>query len=407
MSKFIIVVGGGAAGMMAAITTAKKGNKVLVVEKMPRPLRKVMITGKGRCNVTNYSDNNDLVLNVCRNGKFLYSAFSAFSAFDTYSFFEDAGVPLKVERGDRVFPQSDKAVDIVDALQNTAKRLGITFCHTPAKKILVENGKVTGVLTEDGVNHNCDGVILATGGLSYPTTGSTGDGYTFAKELGHTVTKLSPALVPMNVFEGFCDTLSGLSLKNVSFKIVKNNKILFEKQGEMLFTHFGISGPLVLTASSAIENIEEGDFRGFIDLKPALTVEQLDKRVLRDFEEFKNKDIIHSLDKLLPKKLISVIISLSGIDPHTKVNSVTKEQREALVSKIKALPLTITGLRDFDEAVITRGGISIKEIDPKTMKSKLIEGLSFAGEVIDVDAFTGGFNLQIAFSTGYLAGLNI
>ena len=406
MSKFLIVVGGGASGLMAAITAAKRDINVLIIEKMPRPLRKVMITGKGRCNLTNYTDLEGLVTNVSRNGKFLYSAFSAFSAFDTYAFFENAGVPLKIERGDRVFPVSDKAVDIVDALQNTAKKQGVKFCHSAAKKILAENGRITGVITQDGITHSADAVILATGGLSYPTTGSSGDGFNFAKELGHTVTKLRPALVPMNIHEGFCELLSGLSLKNVSLKIEKDGKQIFYKQGEMLFTHFGISGPLVLTASS-LEGIEKGEHKAYIDLKPALSVEQLDKRILRDFEEFKNKDIIHSLGKLLPSKLISVIISLAGINPHTKVNSLTKEQRFSLINTIKNMPLTITGLRPFEEAVITKGGVSVKEIDPKTMKSKIVSGLSFAGEIIDADAFTGGFNLQIAFSTGYLAGLNV
>lgn len=407
MSRFVIVVGGGAAGMMAAISAAKNGNSVLVIEKMHRPLRKVMITGKGRCNVTNYCDINDLILNVCNNGRFLYSAFSAFSAFDTYTFFEEAGVPLKIERGGRVFPVSDKAVDIVDALVNTAKRLGVKFCYSAAEKILTENKKIVGVLTGDGVTHTAEKVILATGGVSYPTTGSTGDGLEFAKQLGHTVIKPRPALVPMNVYEGFCEVLTGLSLKNVSLKIVKNGKVKFEKQGEMLFTHFGISGPLVISASSAVDGIEEGGFMGYIDLKPALTKEMLDKRILRDFDECKNKDVIHAMRKLLPSKLISVIISLSKINPHTKVNALTKEQRYALVDTLKAMPLTVTGLRPFEEAIITRGGVSVKEIDPKTMASKIINGLYFAGEIIDVDAFTGGFNLQIAFSTGNLAGNSI
>lgn len=407
MNRFVIVVGGGAAGIMAAISAAKSGKNVLVIEKMPRPCRKVMITGKGRCNVTNYCDINDLISNVPRNGRFLYSAFNAFSAIDTYNFFEKAGVELKIERGNRVFPVSDKAVDIVDGLVNTAKKSGVKFCHAGAEKIIAQHGKITGVITDDGVTHSADRVILATGGVSYPTTGSTGDGLFFARELGHTVTPLRPALVPMNAHEGFCEILTGLSLKNISLKLSRNKKILFEKQGEMLFTHFGISGPLVISASSAIDDFEKGEIKAFIDLKPALTEDMLDKRILRDFEEFKNKDIIHSLGKLLPSKLISVIISLAKINPHKKVNIVTKAERANLVKTIKAMPLTITGLRGFDEAIITRGGVSVKEIDPKTMASKLVEGLYFAGEIIDVDAFTGGFNLQIAFSTGYLAGENV
>ena len=407
MSPDVIVIGGGASGLMAAISAAKNGKKVLVAEKMPRPARKVMITGKGRCNVTNYSDLNDLIANVCHNGRFLYSAFSTFSAFDTYSFFEEAGVPLKVERGDRVFPVSDKAVDIVDALVNTAKRLGVSFLHQEITDIIASAGAVEGIVLKDGKTLNCKKIILATGGLSYPTTGSTGDGYEFAKKLGHTVTELRPALVPMEVYEGFCEVLTGLSLKNVSLKIVKDQKVKFEKQGEMLFTHFGISGPLVLSASSAVDGIEKGECMAYIDLKPALSFEQLDKRILRDFEDCKNKELINSLGKLLPSKLISVIISLAKIDPHTKVNAITKAQRTALVNTLKAMPLTVTGLRPFSEAIITSGGVSVKEIDPKTMGSKLISGLYFAGEIIDVDAFTGGFNLQIAFSTGFLAGNSI
>lgn len=407
MSPNVIVIGGGASGLMAAISAAKNNNKVLVIEKMPRPARKVMITGKGRCNVTNYSNLEDLIANVCHNGRFLYSAFSAFSAFDTYSFFEEAGVPLKVERGERVFPVSDKAVDIVDALVNTAKGLGVSFLHTEVKEIIASSGAVKGVITKDGKQLICDKVILATGGLSYPTTGSTGDGYNFAKKLGHTVTKLRPALVPMEVYEGFCEALTGLSLKNVSLKVIKDKKLKFQKQGEMLFTHFGISGPLVLSASSAVDGIEDGGCEAYIDLKPALSLEQLDKRILRDFEEFKNRELINALGKLLPVKLISVIISLANINPHTKVNAVTKVQRTALAQTIKAMPLTVTGLRPFSEAIITSGGVSVKEIEPKTMQSKLVSGLFFAGEIIDVDAFTGGFNLQIAFSTGFLAGNNI
>lgn len=407
MGQSVIIIGGGASGLMAAVTAAKNGKEVLLFEKMPRPARKVMITGKGRCNVTNYSDLNDLIANVCHNGRFLYSAFTAFSAYDTYSFFEDAGVPLKIERGERVFPVSDKAVDIVDALVNSAKRAGVKFVHTAVAEIISREGAVTGVITEDGKRFSADRIILATGGMSYPTTGSTGDGYEFAKKLGHTIAELRPALVPMEVYEGFCEALTGLSLKNVSLKIEKDGKVAFEKQGEMLFTHFGISGPLVLSASSAVYGIEKGGCKAYIDLKPALAYQQLDSRILRDFEEFKNKELINSLGKLLPSKLISVIIALAKIDPKTRVNSLTKAQRTALVETLKAMPLTVTGLRPFSEAIITSGGVSVKEIDPKTMGSKLIKGLYFAGEIIDVDAFTGGFNLQIAFSTGYLAGKNI
>ena len=402
----IIVIGAGAAGLMAATTAAMYGKKVLVLEKMPRPARKIMITGKGRCNLTNNTDLNGLINNTCRNARFLYSAFSRFGAEDTMAFFERAGVPLKTERGNRVFPVSDKSVDIVDALVNTAKKSGVKIINKEALDIITQNGSVTGVKCSDGTVFECESVLISTGGKSYPTTGSTGDGYIFAQKLGHTVTKLRPSLVPMEVYEGYPEQLSGLSLKNVSLTIQNGGKICFKEQGEMLFTHFGISGPLVLSASASIDSLSD-DCKAYIDLKPALSEEQLDKRLLRDFEGLKNKELVNSLDALLPKKLILPVIASAGIPPKTRVNSLTKEQRLALVKTLKALPLTVTALRSFNEAVVTRGGVSVKEIDPKTMQSKLVRGLFFAGEVIDVDAFTGGFNLQIAFSTGYLAGENM
>ncbi|MBQ5765134.1 MAG: NAD(P)/FAD-dependent oxidoreductase [Clostridia bacterium] len=401
----IIIIGGGAAGLMAAVTAANMGKKVLVLEKMPRPARKIMITGKGRCNLTNNTDEKTLIANVCRNGRFLYSAFSRFNADDTMRFFEDAGVPLKTERGNRVFPVSDKSVDIVDALVNSAKSAGVKILNKQVSDILTSNGAVVGVKTESGEVFECQSLLIATGGLSYPTTGSTGDGFDFARKLGHTVTPLRPSLVSMQVYEGYVETLSGLSLKNVALTVINNGKTTFSGQGEMLFTHTGISGPLVLTASALTDDV--GECRALIDLKPALSVEQLDKRLLRDFEQNKNKELQNSLDALLPKKLILPLIKSAGIDPKVKVNALTKEQRLCLVKNLKALPLTVTGLGSFNEAVITRGGVSVKEIDPKTMASKLVDGLYFAGEVIDVDAFTGGFNLQIAFSTGHLAGENI
>lgn len=406
MDNPIIVIGAGAAGLMAATTAAMYGKKVLVLEKMPRPARKIMITGKGRCNLTNNTDLNGLIANTCRNARFLYSAFSRFGAEDTISFFERAGVPLKTERGNRVFPVSDKSVDIVDALVNSAKKSGVKILNKEVEDILTKNGAVSGVKCSDGTVIPCESLLIATGGKSYPTTGSTGDGYTFAEKLGHTVTELRPSLVPMEVYEGFPEQLSGLSLKNVSLTIQNGGKICFKEQGEMLFTHFGISGPLVLSASASIEKLFD-DCKAFIDLKPALSEEQLDKRLLRDFEDLKNKELGNSLDSLLPKKLILPVIASAGIPPKTRVNALTKEQRLSLVKTLKALPLTVTALRSFNEAVITRGGVSVKEIDPKTMASKIVEGLFFAGEVIDVDAFTGGFNLQIAFSTGYLAGENM
>ncbi len=403
----VIIIGGGAAGLMAATTAAMSGKKVLVLEKMPRPARKIMITGKGRCNLTNNTDQNGLIANVCRNGRFLYSAFSRFNAQDTMDFFENAGVCLKTERGNRVFPVSDKSVDIVDALVNSAKRAGVKILNKEVTAILTENGAVRGVRCSNGEEIYCESLLIATGGKSYPTTGTTGDGYKFAESLGHTVTKLRPSLVPMEVYEGFPEQLSGLSLKNVSLTVINKGKTCFKEQGEMLFTHFGISGPLVLSASASLEDEPSEDCMAYIDLKPALSEEQLDKRILRDFENSKNRELINSLDNLLPKKLVSPVIASACIDPRTRVNSLTKPQREGLVKTLKALPLTITALRGFNEAVVTRGGVSVKEIDPKTMASKLVGGLYFAGEVIDVDAFTGGFNLQIAFSTGYLAGENL
>ncbi len=401
------MIGGGAAGLMAAITAAGESDTyVTLIEKNERVGRKLMITGKGRCNVTNNADLQTLILNVSKNGKFLYSAFSRFSSLDTIKFFEDCGVPLKTERGNRVFPVSDKAVDIVDALNNKAKSVGVKFVNETALKILVSGGKVFGVLLKNGSEVLSDAVIVATGGMSYSLTGSTGDGYRFAKECGHTVTEISPSLVPLVCHEGFCSALSGLSLKNVNVSFFEDGKKkpVYGEMGEMLFTHFGISGPIVLSASAHLKYTGNKNYTAVIDLKPALSAEQLDKRILRDFEKELNKDFINSLDALLPKSLIPVIIKLSGIDSRTKVNQITKEQRETLVSIIKGLKLHIIGKRPIEEAIITSGGISVKEIEPNTMSSKKVKGLYFAGEVIDVDAYTGGFNLQIAFSTGFVAG---
>lgn len=406
--KRTVVIGGGAAGLMAAVTAAKNGSKVSVIEKNERCGRKLMITGKGRCNVTNNCDLDTLIANTPKNGRFLYSAFSSFSSADTMDFFETAGVPLKTERGNRVFPRSERAVDIVDALVNSAKKERINILQGQARSIKTDNGAVCGVELQDGRVIDADSVILATGGASYPVTGSTGDGYRMAKELGHTVTELKPSLVPLCCHEGFCSRLSGLSLKNVTLSVFESGKKkpIFKEMGEMLFTHFGISGPLVLSASSYMRKMNKVSYEAVIDLKPALSDEQLDKRILRDFEEGKNKDFINSLDALLPKSLIPVIISLSGIDPHIKVNQISRNERMELVKTIKGLTLRITGFRPIEEAIITGGGISVKEINPSTMESKLVSGLFFAGEIIDVDAFTGGFNLQIAFSTGHLAGEN-
>ena len=409
--KRIVIIGGGAAGLAAAISASEKYKnqaEVTVIEKNERPARKVMITGKGRCNVTNNCNVDTLIANVPKNGKFLYSAFSGFTPKDVISFFETAGVPLKTERGNRVFPVSDKAVDIVDSLVKTAKSGGTKFINATAAEILAENGSVSGVKLTDGRVISADSVILATGGMSYPLTGSTGDGYKMAQKLGHTVTELKPSLVPLCIHEGFCTKIAGLSLKNVTLSIFETGKKkpLFSEMGEMLFTHFGISGPLVLSASSHIRYMGKKEYTAFVDLKPALSIEQLDNRILRDFGEEQNKDFANSLSKLLPKSLIPVIIKLSGIKSDKKVNQIEREERLGLCKLIKALPLHITGFRPIEEAIITSGGISVKEIDPKTMGSKLVRGLFFAGEIIDVDAYTGGFNLQIAFSTGFAAGKN-
>lgn len=407
--KNIVIVGGGAAGLMAACTVAEKskgnGVNITLVEKKSRPARKVMITGKGRCNVTNDCDLNTLIANTTVNGKFLYSAFSSFSSQDTMKFFEEKGVPLKTERGNRVFPVSDKAVDIVDALVNTAKK-GSNIIEGEVQNVLAPKGYVTAVKLTDGRILNADAVIIATGGLSYSLTGSTGDGYKIAESFGHTVTPLRPSLVGIECHEGFCTRLAGLSLKNVTLSLFENGKKkpLYSDLGEMLFTHTGVSGPLSLSASAYLRKLDKKQYFLEIDLKPALDVAQLDKRLLRDFEEYSNRDFANSLDKLLPKSIIPIIINMSGISPHTKVNQISREQRTALINIVKHFKLNVTGLRPIEEAIVTSGGISVKEINPATMMSKLVDGLYFAGEVIDVDAFTGGFNLQIAFSTGFLAG---
>lgn len=408
--KKTVIIGGGAAGLMAACAAAEKygGRAVTVIEKNRRPGRKLMITGKGRCNVTNNCDRDTLISNVPANGRFLFSAFSDFGTADTMEFFEKRGVPLKTERGNRVFPVSDKASDIVDALVNAVNKSGVKILTAEAEEILTDNSAVTGVRTRDGEILEADSVILATGGMSYPVTGSTGDGYEMAGMLGHTVTPLKASLVPLNVKQGFCSRLSGLSLKNVTLTVYESGrkKPVFSELGEMLFTHFGISGPLVLSASAHMRKMGSAEYVAYIDLKPALDEQKLDSRILRDFEEEKNRNFGNSLDKLLPKSIIPVIISLSGIAPDTKVNQISREQRARLCGVLKALRLDITGFRPIEEAIITGGGISVKEINPSTMESKLVSGLFFAGEIIDADAYTGGFNLQIAFSTGHLAGKN-
>ncbi len=407
--KKVIVVGGGAAGLMAAFAAAENGNDVTVIERNERMARKVMITGKGRCNVTNDTDIKGLIGSVTGDGRFLYSAFNMFSSRDTMEFFETLGVALKTERGNRVFPLSDKAVDIVDALVKAAREKGVKFLQGRAMELVLNGNKAGGVRLENGNVHFADAVIVATGGMSYPLTGSTGDGYDLARKVGHTVTELSPSLVPLVVKEGWCSSLQGLSLKNIEVKVFKGDspKCIYSDFGELMFTHYGLSGPVILSASAFIKNPQNTPHRIEIDLKPALTHEKLNDRILRDFAKYSNKDYINSLSELLPRKMVPVIVKLSKIEPSQKVNQITKEQRETLVTLLKSLTLTVTGFRPIEEAIVTKGGINLKEIDPKTMQSKLIEGLYFAGEVLDVDAFTGGFNLQIAFSTGYAAGKGI
>jgi len=393
---------------MAAAQSAALGNDVTIIEKMPRPARKLMITGKGRCNVTNACfDINELIANVPVNARFLYSAFSNFMPYDTIAFFENLGVKTKIERGNRVFPESDKASDIVDALVKNAKRNGVKFVHAQAQAFAFEEKRIQAVLLSDGSRIPCDAVAVCTGGMSYSSTGSSGDGYRLARSAGHTVTQLKPSLVPLTASNNFISQLQGLSLKNVSVSICRNDKVIYSDFGEMLFTHFGLSGPVILSASSHIKNFDDGRYTAVIDLKPALDESALDKRLLRDFEKNLNKDFINSLNELLPKKIIPVIVKLSGIKPSAKINEITREQRRALVSLLKNFKVNLTSFYDIEAAVITSGGVSVKEIDPKTMRSKIIDNLYFAGEVIDVDAYTGGFNLQIAFSTGYTCGQNM
>ncbi|MBO5066318.1 MAG: NAD(P)/FAD-dependent oxidoreductase [Clostridia bacterium] len=406
----LIVIGGGAAGLMAAGTAAQRGLKVTLIERNDKLARKVAITGKGRCNVTNSCPLlNDLISNVPVNGRFLYGAFSRFTTDDTIDFFEGMGVPLKIERGNRVFPVSDKALDIVDALNRFITVNGVKRKQGRVTELIIEEGAVKGCITDDGRKFYAENVLIATGGKSYPATGSTGDGYELAKQAGHTITDLKPSLVPLECHEGWCTEAMGLSLRNVEIRVedTKNYKEVYKDFGEMLFTHFGVSGPMILSASSHMRNMERSRYVIHIDFKPALTYEQLDKRLQRDLLECSNKNLYNTLSLMLPRKMIPVIVKLSGLNGNIKSNQVTKEMRSILVDTLKDIRLTVTDFRPIDEAIITSGGVSVSEIDPKTMKSKITEGLYFAGEVIDVDAYTGGFNLQIAFSTGRLAGNSV
>lgn len=402
--KNIAVIGGGAAGMMAAIYGVLGGASVTLFEKNDRLGKKISITGKGRCNVTNDCDTQEFLKNVISNPKFLYASMGNFNTEDTKAFFENAGVPLKTERGRRVFPVSDSAHDIVGALKKTVYDYGVTVKNEKVLEIKASGGTVTGLKTSRG-EYPFDAVIVATGGASYTGTGSDGDGYRFAKALGHEIVPLVPSLVPIETVEDVSEIM-GLSLKNVTLKIRnnENGKIIFEELGEMLFTHFGLSGPLVLSASCHMKNIARSKYTALIDFKPALDYQTLDTRVLSDFSKQLNRDFANSLGGLLPAKIIPYIIKRTGISPDTKVNCITKEQRTRLVDTLKSLPLEIKGFRSLNEAIVTQGGVKTSEINPSTMESRLVKGLYFAGEVIDVDAYTGGYNLQIAFSTGALAG---
>lgn len=413
----VIVVGGGPAGMMAAITAAENGNEVIIIEKMPSFGRKLLITGKGRCNITSSLYMSEFIKNTPGNGKFLYSAFQNYTNKDIIEFLKRQGLEVKEERGNRIFPVTDKSIDVLNCFKKRIDELKIQYkLNTRVEKILIKNNEVLAIRTDKEIIRT-DKIILATGGKSYPLTGSTGDGYKMAKDIGHTIIPIKPSLVPMEVYEKEeCKKLQGLSLRNVGIKIIDTDrkKIIYEDFGEMIFTHFGISGPTILSGSAHLVKYKDIEYllrkkyiNISIDLKPALTEEQLDDRILRDFNTFKNKQFKHSLDKLLPQKIIPVVIELSKIHESKKVNEITKEERKRLVELLKNFTITIKSFRPVEEAIITCGGINTKEIDPKTMESKLIKGLYFAGEIIDVDSYTGGFNLQIAYSTGYTAGMSV
>ena len=408
MSK-VLVIGGGAAGMFAAIFAARNGNEVCLLEKNEKLGKKIFITGKGRCNITNACDIDTLFGSVISNSKFLYSSFYGYTNEDVMEFFEEMGLKIKTERGERVFPESDHSSDVIGTLIKELQRLGVEIClRTEVKRILKDDRGFRGVILADGKQKFGDACIEATGGYSYQTTGSTGDGYRFAKEMGHEVSEILPALVPLNVKENYVKELQGLSLRNVETVIYDGKKEVYRDFGEMLFTHYGVSGPLILSASSYItKKLKKKEMRLAIDLKPALSETQLDARVLRDFEDNKNKQFKNAIGKLFPSKLIPVMLLLSGIDPEKKVNEISKEERLGFVHLIKHFELTITGTRDFNEAIVTQGGVKTKEINPSTMESKIVPGLYFTGEVLDLDALTGGFNLQIAWSTGYAAGSSI
>lgn len=412
----VVVIGGGPAGMMSAIASAEQGNQVILIEKMSSLGRKLLITGKGRCNITSSLDMDDFIKNTPGNGRFLYSCYQEFTNQDILEFLKKQGVEVKEERGNRIFPVTDKSLDVLRAFTKRLKELNVKLeYNTKVEKVLIEENKVIGVKANNKTIH-ADKVILATGGKSYPLTGSTGDGYKLASDVGHTITSIKPSLVPLETYnKKICQDMQGLSLRNVKIQLkdVEKDKIIYEEQGEMIFTHFGVSGPTILSSSAHLvryKNIEEKFANKkivlTIDFKPALSEEKLDARVVRDFDKQKNKQYKNSLDELLPQKLIPIIVERSNINANKKVNEITKEERKALIKLLKHFELEIKQFRPIDEAIITSGGVSIKEINPKTMESKLINGLYFAGEIVDVDSYTGGFNLQIAYSTGYVAGKN-
>ena len=401
----IVVAGAGAAGMMAAVTAARQGAKVVLIEPNEKVGRKLYITGKGRCNVTNDCRVDQLLASVPRNGKFLYSAFSRFSPQDTIAFFEKLGVPLKVERGNRVFPQSDRAADVIDALWKELRRCRVELRQDRVTEVAVSGGRVSGVKLEKAGLVNCEAVFLATGGASYPRTGSTGDGYRIAEALGHTITPIRGSLVPLESEDRACSQLQGLSLRNVVLRMKnQRGKTVYQEQGELLFTHFGLSGPLVLSASAHMDFARDR-YAAHIDLKPALDEEKLDARLLRDFGERANQDVSNALGALVPRSMIPVMAERTGIDGQTKVRDIRREQRRRLLDALKDFTVDISGPRPVEEAIVTAGGVKVSQVDPKTMQSKLVQGLYFAGELLDVDGYTGGFNLQIAWSTGYAAGL--
>lgn len=405
MKHDVIIVGGGPAGMMAAISAAEEGASVCLLEPNERLGKKLNITGKGRCNLTNNCDPDTFFQNVPCNGKFLYSSYSQFTSADVMALFEGLGVPLKTERGNRVFPVSDRAFDISAALERRMKRLGVVILRDRARALTVQEGVLEGVAGEKA-EYEADRVIVATGGVSYPLTGSTGDGYRLAEQAGHTVREPQGSLVPLCAAGALCPSLQGLSLKNVALRVYENDKKVYSDFGEMLFTHFGVSGPMILSASAHMRHFGKKRYRLEIDLKPALDEAALDKRLLSDFVKHTNSDFVNALDELLPRKLIEPFVLMTAIDPHWKVHDLTKEQRRRVLTVMKGLPVEITGPRPAAEAIVTSGGVSVKEVDPSTMESKLLSGLYFAGEVLDVDAYTGGFNLQIAWSTGHLAGVS-